>query len=90
LGLRYPCEIWDKAAGDESQPLCRRVNGVPVKAPAHSSLRTGDLVVVTVYDNSVWNTVTEEVGGRSQVLSHNEMKSVLGLRLLEMKESGQC
>jgi lipopolysaccharide biosynthesis glycosyltransferase len=90
LGLRYPCEIWDKNAGDEPCPLCKRVNGIPVKAPNYSSLRIGDLVVVTVYDSSIWKTVTEEIGNKSQVLLHNEMKSALGLKLLETKKSGQC
>jgi lipopolysaccharide biosynthesis glycosyltransferase len=90
LGLRYPCEIWDKHADVEPQSLCKRVNGIPVKAPDYLSLRTGDLLAVTVYDDSAQKAVTEEVGGRAQVLLHNAIKSALGLKLLEMKDRGQC
>jgi lipopolysaccharide biosynthesis glycosyltransferase len=89
LGLRYPCEIWDKNACDEQHSPCRRVNRIPVKVPDYSSLRISDLVVITVYDNSAQKAVTEEIGDRSQVMSHNEMKSALGLKLLIMKELGQ-
>jgi lipopolysaccharide biosynthesis glycosyltransferase len=89
LGLRYPCEIWDKNAGDGPQSPGGRVNGIPVKAPDYLSLRTGDSVAVTVYDGSVGKTVTEEAGAGARVLTHDEMKSVLGFKLLEMKESGQ-
>jgi hypothetical protein len=52
-------------------------------------LRTGDLPAVTVYDDRVQKAVTEEAGGRAQVLLHNEIKSALGLKLLEMKEQSK-